>query len=149
MTLILAIALLFSFSPPLTPYAVTCAGNCGASPYGSMPLERNGPAIYQIYTARNLMQNGTITALFPRACVARKLTITTGEIGVEGGDVVISFRYRGKVQPVLYSARLKANSSQTFDAPPFTAVIIDNAAEMQPLYNNRSLVYFTAIRCGK
>jgi hypothetical protein len=149
MTLILAIALLFSFSPPLTPYAVTCAGNCGASPYGSMPLERNGPAIYQIYTARNLMQNGTITALFPRACVGGKLTITTGEVGVEGGDVIIAFRYRGKVQPILYSAHLKANSSQTFDAPMFTAVVIDNAAVRQPLYNNRSLVYFKDMRCGK
>jgi hypothetical protein len=149
MTLILAFALLFAFSPPLTPYAVTCAGNCGASPYGSMPLERNGPAIYQIYTARNLMQSGTLTALFPRACESRKFTIVTGEVGIEGGDVVIAFRYRGKTQPVIYSARLRANSSQTFTAPPFTAVIIDNAAERQPLYNNRSLVYFTAIRCGK
>jgi hypothetical protein len=112
-------------------------------------LERNGKAIYQIYTARNLMQNGTLTALFPQACVSRKLTITTGEVGVEGGDVVIAFRYFGKTQQQIYSARLKANSSQTFTAPPFTAVIVDNAARAQELYNNRSLIYFTAIRCGK
>jgi hypothetical protein len=83
-------------------------------------------------------------AEYPRAA-----TITTGEVGVEGGNVVISFRYFGKAQPLIYSARLRANSSQTFAAPPFTAIIVDNAAEMQPLYNNRSLVYFRALRCGK
>jgi hypothetical protein len=146
MNLILAIALLFAFSPPLTPYAVSCVGNCGASPYGSLPLERNGAAIYQIYTARNLMQSGSITALFPRACKAGKLTIVTGEVGVEAGDVLIEFRYRGKTVSWTI-AKMKQHSWQVIDAPVYTAVVIHNYATPQPLYNNRTMIYFRALRC--
>jgi hypothetical protein len=149
MNLILTIALLFAVLPaPISPMIVFADGNYGAMSGGSLPLLVGGEAIYKMYLANNDTVSH-LTAQWKKPCWRGALTISADEIGADGGVVMVSFLLHGR-KIVTRSATLKQFSTKTIKAPMiYNAVIITNAADVEAQRNNRTMIYFSKLECGK